>query len=504
MSAVEAPPPNRALLSLSTMLAVLLYAIDTTVANVALPVMQGSLAATREQVAWVLTSYLIASAVALPALGAIEARLGLRRSFMLAVAGFGISSFLCGLAPNIETLVIARFMQGLCGAGLLPLSQTAMQGAYPVNQLSKVFAFFGMGVMVGPVVGPGLGGWLTENFGWRSVFYINMPVVVLALIGLAATLRGAPQPKPRPFDRFGFGLLALCILLLQLAVDRGQQLDWFDSAEIVVEVFFGLLAGYMFIVHSASSPRPLFSGALLRDRNLVMGVAMSVLVGWPFMGSMVLLPQFLQEVQGYSVVDAGMLMAPRGIGLIISMLALSRLGGVIDLRAAFTFGCVVNGAGLLAFAWLPADVPADVLTGWLLLQGAGLGLIFVPLNTLTFTTLAPIHRTDGAALMVLARNLGSSIGVAMLVRGISNDATANADRLREITRIGTDDPASISWVLHTVYREALVIAYSNQYVILALMPAVLLPCVWLMQRPPVSGKSAADADPAGSRDVVPH
>ena len=496
---------QRTLLSLSTMLAVLLYAIDTTVANVALPVMQGSLAATREQVAWVLTSYLIASAVALPALGAIEARLGLRRSFMLAVAGFGVSSVLCGLAPNIETLVIARFMQGLCGAGLLPLSQTAMQAAYPPGQQARVFALFGMGVMVGPVVGPWLGGWLTENFGWRSVFYINMPVVALSLAGLLSTLRGPPQSNPRSFDRFGFALLATCILTLQLAVDRGQQLDWFDSPEIVIEVAVGVLAAYMFVVHSRTGRRTLFPGALLRDRNLVLGVAMSVLVGWPFMGAMVLLPQFLQEVQGYSVVDAGILMAPRGLGLIVSMLALSRIGPLIDLRMAFSLGCVLNTVGLLAFAWLPADVPANVLTGWLLLQGVGLGLIFVPLNTLTFTTLAPIHRTDGAALMVLARNLGSSIGVAMLVRGISIDAAANADRLREIAHgVVAEDPGSIGLALRLVYREALVIAYSNQYLILSLMPAVLLPCVWLMQRSAVSGKSRADAGQAAPPDVVPH
>lgn len=497
--------PNRTLLSFSTVLAVLLYAIDTTVANVALPVIQGSLAATREQVAWVLTSYLIASAIALPALGAVEARLGLRRSFMLSVAGFGVSSFLCGLAPNIETLVIARFLQGLCGAALLPLSQTAMQGVYPSNQLSKVFALFGMGVMVGPVIGPWLGGWLTDNFGWRSVFYINMPVVALSLLGMLATLRGAPRENPRSFDRLGYLLLVTCVLMLQLAIDRGQQLDWFDSPEIVIEVCLGLIAGYMFAVHSVTNPRPLFAGGLRRDRNLVMGVTMSVLVGWPFMGSMVLLPQFLQEVQGYSVASAGVLMAPRGIGLIISMLALSRVGSAIDLRMAFAMGCVMNSIGLLAFAWLPADVPADVLTGWLLLQGMGLGLIFVPLNTLTFITLPAEHRTEGAALMVLTRNLGSSIGVAMLVRGITTDATANMDRLREVAQVASiDDPGSFAWILSTIHRESLVIAYSNQYVLLALMPAILLPCVWLMRRNAPSGTLSADADPAVPRGEALH
>jgi DHA2 family multidrug resistance protein len=496
--------PNRALLTASTILSVLLYAIDTTVANVALPVMQGSLAATREQVAWVLTSYLIASAVALPALGAITARLGLRRTYLLSVTGFGVASVLCALAPNIELLVVARFLQGLCGAGLLPLSQTAMQGVYPVTQLSRVFAFFGMGVMVGPVVGPWLGGWLTENFGWRSVFYINVPVVLLSLLGMFATLRGDAQPEPRRFDRLGFALLALCILMLQLAIDRGEQLDWFDSPEIVIEVFVGVLCGYMFVVHSSTTSRPLFSGALLRDRNLVIGVAMSVLVGWPFMGAMVLLPQFLQEVQGYPVVDAGVLMAPRGLGLAVAMLMLGRLGPRIDPRMAFTVGCALNAAGLIAFAYLPADVSAEMLTGWLLVQGAGLGLIFVPLSMLTFITLAPHLRTEGASLTTLARNLGSSVGVALLVRGVSQDTIANMDRLRSVVQGVASDGSGAIAALGLIHREALVIAYSNQYVILSVMPLILAPCVWLLRALPISDTSTAREAPAAPQDAVPH
>lgn len=501
--------PRRALLSASTMLSVLLYAIDTTVANVALPVMQGSLAATREQVSWVLTSYLIASAVALPGLGALEAKLGLRRTYLLSVGGFGVSSVLCGLAPNIETLVIARFVQGLCGAGLLPLSQTAMQGAYPPEQLARVFAMFGMGVMAGPVVGPWLGGWLTENFGWRSVFYINVPVVLLSLAGMWVTLRGGPRAERRPFDKFGFSLLAVCILMLQLAVDRGEQLDWFDSPEIVLEVFLGLLCGYMFVVHSATSRAPLFAGALLRDRNLVLGVIMSVAVGWPFMGALVLLPQFLQEVQGYPVADAGLLMAPRGVGLVLSMFLFARIGGRVDTRLVFTTGCLLNAVGLLAFAFMPADVPADVLTAWLLLQGAGLGLLFVPLNTMMFVTLAPQWRTSGASLVTLARNLGSSIGVAVLVRGLSHDAHANAERLRELAHGASmpglgEEAVSLLPMMQAIQREALVIAYSNQYVMLAVMPLLLIPGVWLMQRLPLSGESKDGVAAVVSRDATPH
>jgi len=328
---------------------------------------------------------------------------------------------------------------------------------------------------------------------------------VLSLMGMLATLRGAPSEAPRKFDRLGYSLLVVCVLMLQLAIDRGQQLDWFDSPEIVLEVSIGLIAGYMFVVHSMSTERPLFAGGLRRDRNLVLGVAMSVLVGWPFMGSMVLLPQFLQEVQGYTVASAGVLMAPRGIGLILSMLVLSRVGSSIDLRAAFAFGCVMNTMGLLAFAWLPADVPADVLTGWLLLQGMGLGLIFVPLNTLTFITLPAEYRTEGAALMVLSRNLGSSLGVAMLVRGISTDAGANFDRLREIAHVpAADDLSSFAWILQMAHREALVIAYSNQYVLLALMPAILLPFVWLMRRNVTTGTLSGPSDRPVPRDEVLH
>ena len=477
--------PNRTLLSLSTVLAVLLYAIDTTVANVALPVIQGSLSATREQVAWVLTAYLIASAIALPALGAVEARLGLRRSFILSVAGFGVSSVLCGLAPNIETLVVARFLQGLCGAALLPLSQTAMQGVYPPNQLSKVFALFGMGVMVGPVIGPWLGGWLTDNFGWRAVFYINMPVVMLSLMGMLATLRGAPSEAPRKFDRLGYSLLVVCVLMLQLAIDRGQQLDWFDSAEIVIECGVGALAAWMFIVHMRTTDRPLFTPALAENRNLMIAIAMSLLVGWPFMGAMVMLPQFLQEVQGYPVVSAGLLLAPRGLGIMIGMLLVSRVGWRLDPRMIFSVGCIALSSGLFAFSFAPGDAPAWWLTAWLLWQGFGLGLVFVPLNTVGFATLAPRLRTEGAALLTLARNLGSSVGIAVLVSRVTDDAAASAQRLLETAHFDASvaDPSLLAWFGNELRRESLVLAYANQHVLLCVLPLVILPVVWFTSRP---------------------
>jgi DHA2 family multidrug resistance protein len=476
---------RRLVLTLSTMMAILLYAIDMTVANVALPVLQGNLAATREQAAWVLTSYLIASASALPALAAVEARLGLRRSFMIAVLGFGISSVLCGLAPNVESLVLARFLQGMFGAGLLPLGQTALQSVYPPQHLSRAFALLGMGVMVGPILGPSVGGWLTEEFGWRAVFYINLPFVVIALIGLSLTLRGNADPAPRPFDRLGFVLLALTIVPLQLALDRGQQLDWFESAEIVIEVAVGLIAAWMFAVHVRTTRTPLFTPVLGANRNLMISIGMSLLVGWPFMGGMVLLPQFLQEVQGYSVVSAGLLLAPRGVGLMFGMMLVGRVGGKVDPRLIFSVGCVLLSSGLFALSFAPSDAPAAWLTGWLMWQGVGLGFVFVPLNTLGFATLDPRLRTEAAALLTLARNLGSSIGIAVLVSRVTHDASFNVQRLLEAAHFTPQlaDGATLAWFIDELRRESLVLSYSNQHVFLCVLPLVILPIVWLTSRP---------------------
>ncbi len=487
-TSTEVDPTRRWLLTASVLLSVLLYAIDTTVANVALPVIQGNLAITREQSSWVLTSYLIASAVALPALSSIESRLGLLRSYLTSVIGFGVASVLCAVAPNIETLVVARFLQGLCGAGLIPLGQTALQTVYPRHLLTRAFAVLGVGVMIGPVLGPWVGGVLTDEFGWRAVFYINIPFVILATLGLVSTLPRKSQSTLRPFDALGFVLLSACIVCLQLALDRGDHLDWFESTEIIIEVGIASVTAYMFVIHMRSSRNTLIAPTLLRDRNMRIGLVMSILVGWPFMGAMVLLPQFLQEVQGYSVTSAGILLAPRGLGLMLSMMMLGRFGVSLDARAVFSTGCLINAIGLAAVSGAPSDAPADWLTGWLFFQGIGLGLMFVPLNTISFATLPASQRTEGAALLTLARNLGSGIGVAILIRGISHDAATAAQHMAEASRspISTQDPSTLAWLLGEWHREALVVAYANQHLVLAILPALLVPIVWLAKKPAVS------------------
>jgi DHA2 family multidrug resistance protein len=476
---------RRLLLSLSTMLATLLYTIDTTVANVALPTIQGNLAATREQASWVITSYLVASATALPALSAVTERFGLRRTFLASVLCFGLASGLCGLAPNIESLVIARFVQGLCGAALLPLGQTALQEVYPGPMLARAFALLGIGVMFGPVIGPSLGGWVTDELSWRAVFYINVPIVVLAALGLMATLRGAPEPQPRRFDWLGYALLAAGLICLQFAIDRGETLGWLDSAEIMVELLVAVLAAYMFVVHSMTCAAPLFDREMLANRNLSLSVVLSLLIGAPFMGAMVLMPAFLQEVQGQPVVSAGLLLAPRGLGVMVAMMMVGRIANTVDPRHLFALGCLLNSIGLYGMAQATADAPGAWLATWLLLQGFGLGLLFVPLNTIGFGTLAAHLRTEGAALVILARNVGSSIGVAVLVRLMSRDISANSAWLLERAHwVMSGDRDSTAWFLTQLRREATVIAYSNQYLLLAVIPLLLVPMIWL-SRPPV-------------------
>ncbi|MFO1427991.1 MAG: DHA2 family efflux MFS transporter permease subunit [Steroidobacteraceae bacterium] len=476
---------HRLVLSTATTFATLLYAIDITVANVALPTIQGNMAATREQVSWIITSYLVASATTLPALGAVTARLGLRRAMLWSVLGFGLASAACGLAPNIGFLVVARFAQGLFGAALIPLAQTALQNEYQGPELPKAFAMLGAGVMFGPVIGPTVGGWVTSEISWRAVFYLNVPFVALATLGLMATLRGDPEPSPRRFDHFGFTLLCAALVALQLSIDRGETLGWLDSSEIVVEFAVVTLASWMFVVHSFTASRPLVDRSLLRNRNMLVALLISVLIGWPLTGSMLMSPAFLQEVQGYPVIDAGSVLAARGVGFMASMYAAGRFANRVGLRLQYVVGCLLSAVGLYGQSQATADVAAGWLAGWLIVQGLGLGLLFVPLNTLAFATLPPPLRTEAAAIVTLARNIGSGVGVAFLVRSLGRDSREAAGWLLEQAhwRPGDSLDASFAWFSSALQREAAVIAYSRQYRQLALMALVMLPLILLMTRP---------------------
>ena len=347
---------RRRWLTVVVMMATIMQALDGTIANVALPNIQGSLSATQEQVAWVITSYIVSAAIATPLAGFCAVRFGVRRILVSSVIGFTIASMLCGAAQTLPQLVAFRIMQGVCGAALVPLSQTLMMEAYPREEQGKAMAMWGVGTMLGPITGPTLGGWLTDEYTWRWVFYINLPVGILCAVGLMILIKNKASDTPRPFDLLGFTLLSIAIGTFQLMLDRGEQIDWFGSREIVVEAVVAGVAAVMFVIHMLSSDHPFLPRDLFRDRNLMLGIIFTAITGLLMIVTATLLPPFLQQLKGYPVFTTGVVMAPRGIGTMISMFMVSRLIGKVDARWLIAIGLSLCGISLYDMTQFSIDV----------------------------------------------------------------------------------------------------------------------------------------------------
>ncbi len=406
---------HRGPITVCVMLATIMQALDTTIANVALPYMQSSLSASQDQINLVLTSYIVSAAIMMPATGWLSARFGRKQLFIVTVVGFTLSSVLCGLAMSLEQMVLYRLLQGIFGAPLVPLSQAVLLDEYPREQHGSAMALWGVGVMVGPILGPTLGGWLTETYNWRWVFYINLPVGALTVLGLMAYL---PRSEPRrgiDFDVFGFLTLALAIGAMQLMLDRGEQLEWFDSPEIVIETALAVLGLYLFVVHTLTTARPFLDFRLFRDRNFVTGTIFIFVVGVILLATLALLTPFLQTLLGYPVLTAGMLLAPRGIGTMCAMMIVGRLIAKIDARVMITLGLGLNALAIWQMSRFTLDVTTSMLVATGVIQGFGLGFIFVPMSTITFATLPADLRTSATALFSLSRNLGSSVGISVMI-----------------------------------------------------------------------------------------
>jgi len=427
----ESTPLERGLITVSIMLATIMQTLDTTIANVALPYMQGSMSATLSQISWVLTSYIVAAAIMTPPTGVLAARLGRKRLFAIAVTGFTIASMLSGAATSLTEMVIFRLLQGAFGAGLMPLSQAVLLDTYPREKYGPAMAIWGMGVMVGPILGPTLGGYLTEAYNWRWVFYINLPFGILALFGILAFVPETVRDRTRTFDFFGFALLSLAIGALQMMLDRGESQDWFASTEIIIETVLAALFFYMFLVHMFTADRPFIEPDLFKDRNFVVGLFLIFMVGIVLLATLALLPPFLQNLMGFPVLTTGYVLAPRGIGTMIAMLLVGRLVGKVDTRLLILFGIGLTVLPLWEMARFTTDVPVSTIVWTGVTQGLGLGFIFVPLSTVTFTTLAPQYRTEGAAMFSLMRNIGSSIGISIVITLLAQNTQVNHASLAE-------------------------------------------------------------------------
>jgi MFS transporter, DHA2 family, multidrug resistance protein len=488
---------QRAMITVSTMLATIMQALDTTIANVALPHIQGSLSASQEQIAWVLTSYIVAAAIMTPLTGWLADRYGRKRVFLMSVVGFTIASALCGLAFTLPEIVLYRLLQGICGAALVPLSQALLLDINPPAKHGQAMAIWGVGIMIGPILGPALGGWLTDNYSWRWVFFINLPVGVLALLGIMTFVTESKTAKPQSFDFFGFTTLSLAVGATQMLLDRGEIKDWFGSTEIVIEAVVAVTALYLFIVHTATARRSFLSRALLKDRNFVASTVFMFFVGVVLYGTLTLQPQMLQGILGYPVITTGIVTAPRGIGTMVAMMIVGRVIQRVDSRLIILFGLVLTAVSLWQMTGFSLEMGMGPIITTGLLQGFGLGFVFVPLSTITFATLAPQYRTEGSSIFSLMRNVGSSIGIS-IVEAMLTEKTQIL-HAHMIEQVRPDNPlmrdpafahsfdlttrAGIAAINAMVTRQASMLAYLNDFWLMMLVTVGTLPLLLLLRRP---------------------
>lgn len=495
---------HKGFVTLSVMLATIMQALDTTIANVALPHMQGSMSATQDQISWVLTSYIVASAIFLPMTGFLAERFGRKKLFLWSVVGFTLTSMMCGAAQNLPQIVLFRLLQGVFGAALVPLSQAILLDTYPKEKHSSAMALWGVGVMLGPILGPSLGGWLTEYYNWRWVFYINLPFGILALLGILAFVKETPINNERRFDLMGFAFLSLGIGALQMMLDRGEVLDWFHSHEIVLELILAAFGFYLFIAHIFTHKQPFIEPVIFRDRNFSMGLMFMFIVGIILLATMALLPPFLQNLLNYPVIDVGLVMAPRGVGVMIAMLIVGRLAGKIDPRAQVIFGLSLTAFSLWEMTLFDLNISKWDIIRTSMVQGFGLGFVFVPLSAISFSTLDQRFRNEGTALFSLTRNIGSSIGISVVIsqlqQNIQKNHAAFADYISPFNLPLKQAMQEGIWNIHTtqglaalngeVTRQASTLAYLQDFRLMMWITLSALPLIVFLKPPPKQAKKA--------------
>lgn len=500
---LDDPPPLKVArpgwVMVAVMAAMTMQMLDTTIANVALPKMQAALGATQDTVTWVLTSYVLASAVVLPLAGWLVDRIGIKRLLVGSVTLFTLASVLCGLAQTLPQLVAFRVLQGIAGAFLSPLAQTVMLDTHTMRDRPRVMAIFTQGIMLGPIAGPVLGGYLTESLSWHWVFFVNVPIGIACVAALLVLLPKTP-PRPRKIDLTGWLLIAVAVTALQLMLDRGTLLDWFGSWEIVFYAVVSGCAFWMFGVHLATARAPLFAGAMFRDRNFVAATAFMFLIGLVMFSVMALLPVMLQTIYGYTPIDSGWLLTPRGLGMLASLLLFGRFFPRIDARLL-----VATGLGLTAFSlylmtgWAP-EMPRwpIVLSGFI--QGVGLSFCFMPITLIMFATLPASLRTDGSSLANLSRNLGASTGIAIATVLLGRNIQVNHAELgAAVNRFGLPfdldrasaygqyGEAGLRMLDAAINRQAAMIAYLDDFWLMGIACLCAIPLLFVVRPARASG-----------------
>jgi len=489
------------------MLATIMEVLDTSVANVALPHISGNLSATTEEATWVLTSYLISNAIILPATSWIGKFVGRKRFLIICIVLFTVASALCGAAPNLQTLIIARILQGIGGGALQPIAQAVLLESFPPSKRGAAMAVYGMGIVVAPIVGPTLGGWITDNYSWRWIFYINLPIGLLAAFMANAFVEDPPylkNQKPGRIDYIGFGLMALGLSALELTLDLGQQKDWFSSSFIIFTAVSASLCLISFVIWELFTPEPIVNLRVFADRNFAAGCAIIASVGIALYGSTALLPLFLQTVLGYPAVESGFAVSPRGVGAVVSMAIVGRLVGKLDSRYLIAFGFLILTISMYMFTWINLDIAQSNIIYPMLIGGFALGFVFVPLTTQTMATLPQQQLGNATGIYNLMRNTGGSVGISVLAFLLTRWTQVHTAILTEHTSpyspafqnvfrqiraslliqndMVTATQKTYGVVYGMVVRQAMVLSYVDCFWLLTFLCALGIPAAFLFKK----------------------
>ncbi|MHB1229919.1 MAG: DHA2 family efflux MFS transporter permease subunit [Halothiobacillus sp.] len=487
---------EQVMITVAVMAATVMQVLDTTIASVALPYMAGDLGASPDQISWVLTSYLVASAIIMPLTGYFTDKIGQREYLMLSVGLFVVASALCGLSESLPQIIAFRLLQGLAGAALVPLSQAIMVQVFPPDQRGKAMAIWGIGVMVGPILGPTIGGWITETINWRWTFYINLPVGIFALAIISRFAPKLPRKADRRMDWLGFTLLGLVVAGLQFALDRGNQDDWFSSASIVTVSIVALVALIFFIWLSfVPNRQPVFSLEIFRDRNFTLANGVMMLMGLGMFGAIFVQPLMLEQEMGYPVLTTGVALAPRGVASMIAMIIVGRIINFVDIRLIILTGIGLSIVGSWGMTLYNLDVDTWQIVWPLLFQGAGIGMIFVPLSTVAFSTLAPQFAAEAAGLYSLIRTVGSSVGISIVATLVSRHAQIAWNQLGgSITlenplvwqylaplHLTPDTSQGAAIMASTLSSQANMLSYHDAFVLILFSFMIMLPIVFALK-----------------------
>jgi DHA2 family multidrug resistance protein len=513
----EHPHINPWIIAISVMLATFMEVLDTSVVNVSLPHIAGSLSATIDEATWTVTSYLVANAIILPMTGWLASAFGRKRLLMLSVVGFTGASFLCGFAPTLGSLIFFRIVQGATGGALQPLSQAVLLEAFPPNERGKAMGFWGLGVVVAPILGPVLGGWLTDNYSWRWVFYINIPVGVASLVMTKMFIFDPPylRQESRKVDYWGIGMLAVGIGALQILLDKGQEDDWFESHFMVALAIIAAVLLTVFVIHELLTDDPVVDLRVFKIRSYAVGVFLMTVVGFVLYGSLVLLPIMLQTLLGYPSLQAGIAMAPRGMGAFVMMPITGMMTGKFDARKLLTAGLVIGGGTLLWLSLINLQAGYWDIFWPQIIQGVGMSLLFVPLTTVSMDPIPREKMGNATSLFNLMRNIGGSIGIAVTGTLIARHTRVITGTLGEHVNVYDPETQQMFMQIRSAFmaagadmvtatnrayaalfgmisRQAAMVSFVGLFELLGFIFLALIPLVLLMKRPGGGGPVMAE------------